>query len=43
MPLLVPSSLSHDWLTAPASREIIDEAVLASDEMAARVQARPRP
>lgn len=42
MPLLVPASLSHDWLTAPPSKEIIDEAILASDEMAARVQARPR-
>ena len=42
MPLLVPASLSHDWLTAPPSREIIDEAILASDEMAARVHARPR-
>ena len=42
MPLLVPASLSHDWLTAPASREIIDEAIIASDEMADRVSARPR-
>ena len=42
MPLLIPASLSHDWLTASPSREIIDEAILASDEMAARVQARPR-
>jgi putative SOS response-associated peptidase YedK len=42
MPLLVPASLSHDWLTAPPSKEIVDEAVLASDEMAERVRARPR-
>ncbi len=42
MPLLIPASLSHDWLTAEPTREIIDEAILASDEIAARVSARPR-
>ncbi len=43
MPLLVPASLSHDWLTAEPTKEIIDEALLASDEMAERVRTRPRP
>ena len=42
MPLLIPASLSHDWLPAPPTRQIIDEAIMASDEMAARVRARPR-
>ncbi|MBT2483171.1 MULTISPECIES: SOS response-associated peptidase family protein [unclassified Microbacterium] len=42
MPLLIPASLSHEWLTAPPTREIIDEAIIASDEMAERVRARPR-
>jgi len=42
MPLLIPASLSHDWLTAEPTREIIDEAIVASDEVAARVTARPR-
>ncbi|HWS49388.1 MAG TPA: SOS response-associated peptidase family protein [Microbacterium sp.] len=42
MPLLIPASLSHDWLTAEPTREIIDEAIIASDEMAARVSARER-
>ena len=41
MPLLIPASLSHDWLTAEPTREIIDEAIAASDEVAARVTARP--
>ncbi|MFJ4174790.1 SOS response-associated peptidase family protein [Microbacterium sp. NPDC089696] len=43
MPLLVPASLSHDWLTAAPTREIIDEAIAASDEIAARVRTRQRP
>lgn len=42
MPLLVPASLGNDWLTAEPTREIIDEAIAASDEMAARVQTAPR-
>lgn len=42
MPLLVPASLSTDWLTAEPTREIIDEAIAASDEMAARVRTAPR-
>ncbi len=42
MPLLIPASLSHDWLTAEPTREIIDEAIVASDELAERVRARPR-
>jgi putative SOS response-associated peptidase YedK len=40
MPLLVPASLSHDWLTAEPTREIIDEAIVASNEMAQRVSVR---
>lgn len=42
MPLLVPASLSHDWLTAKPTREIIDEALIASDALGERVTARPR-
>lgn len=42
MPLLIPASLGHDWLTAAPGREIIDEAIVASEELAERVQARPR-
>ncbi|MFB4350228.1 SOS response-associated peptidase family protein [Microbacterium sp. CR_7] len=42
MPLLIPASLSHDWLTAEPTREIIDEAIAASEEVSARVTARPR-
>lgn len=42
MPLLIPPSLSHEWLTALATRDIIDQAILASNEIAARVDARPR-
>ncbi|WP_091226348.1 SOS response-associated peptidase family protein [Microbacterium sp. 3J1] len=42
MPLLIPASLSADWLTAEPTREIIDEAIAASDEMAERVRTAPR-
>ncbi|MFJ4222624.1 SOS response-associated peptidase family protein [Microbacterium sp. NPDC089695] len=43
MPLLIPASLSHDWLTADPTRAIIDEAIAASDDVAARVSTRARP
>ncbi len=42
MPLLIPASLSEDWLTAEPSREIIDAAIAASDEVAERVRTTPR-
>lgn len=42
MPLLVPASFSRDWLTAPAGREIVDEAIHVSEQMATRVSAAPR-
>lgn len=43
IPLLVPASLSHDWLTAGPTRELIDEAILASDELTGRITATVRP
>lgn len=42
MPLLIPASFSHDWLTADPTREVVDAAIAASDELAERVHARPR-
>ncbi|MGM1016988.1 MAG: SOS response-associated peptidase family protein [Actinomycetota bacterium] len=42
IPLLIPAALSHDWLTAAPTREILDEALVASDEISARVAVRPR-
>lgn len=42
MPLLIPASLSHEWLTAEPTREVIDEAILASEEIVSRVHARTR-
>ena len=41
MPLLIPASLSPEWLTAAPGREIIDDALIASDEMADRVRVHP--
>ncbi|WP_431071343.1 SOS response-associated peptidase family protein [Microbacterium phyllosphaerae] len=42
MPLLIPASLSEDWLTAEPTKEIIDEALLAAATLDERVQAAPR-
>ncbi|WP_341954949.1 SOS response-associated peptidase family protein [Microbacterium sp. LWH13-1.2] len=42
MPLLIPASLSEDWLTAEPTKEIIDEALLAAMTLDERVQAVPR-
>lgn len=42
MPLLVPATFSRDWLTAPVGREIVDEAIHLSEQMATRVSAAPR-
>jgi putative SOS response-associated peptidase YedK len=42
IPLLIPAALSHDWLTAGPSRELIDEAILASDELTERITATAR-
>lgn len=42
MPLLIPASLSHEWLTAKPTREVVDEAILASEEIVSRVHARTR-
>lgn len=42
MPLLIPASLSGDWLTAEPGREIIDEALLAAAALDERVQVAPR-
>jgi len=42
MPLLIPTGLAHDWLTADPGREIIDEALLAAADLDDRVQAAPR-
>ncbi|MGO2682722.1 SOS response-associated peptidase family protein [Microbacterium sp.] len=41
MPVLIPASLSHDWLTADPDRELIDEALIASAELAARISTAP--
>ena len=42
MPLLIPASLSDDWLTAEPGREIIDEALAAAAALDERVRAAPR-
>lgn len=42
VPVLIPPALSNDWLTAESSREIIDEAILASEAMTERVSATAR-
>lgn len=42
VPVLIPPALSHDWLTAEPSREIMDEAIIASEEMTNRISATAR-
>ncbi|HCS61411.1 MAG TPA: DUF159 family protein [Microbacterium sp.] len=42
VPVLIPPALSDDWLTADPGREIIDEAIVASDEMISRISATAR-
>lgn len=42
MPLLIPASLSEEWLTAEPTKEIIDEALLAAATLDERVQVAPR-
>lgn len=42
IPLLIPPSLGEDWLTAGPTRELIDEAILASDELTERITAVPQ-
>lgn len=42
MPVLIPPSFSHEWLTAPTAREVMDEALIASDEVAERIAVGPR-
>ena len=42
MPVLIPTSFAHDWLTAAASRDLIDEALLAAASLDDRVRATPR-
>lgn len=41
MPVLIPAWMSRDWLTGAPDRELIDEALLASAEMAERIGAAP--
>lgn len=41
MPVLLPADFSRDWLTAPPTRELMDDALLASDDAAARIRVRP--
>lgn len=41
MPVLIPARMSHDWLTAEPDRELIDEALSASVELAERIIAVP--
>lgn len=42
VPVLIPPALSHDWLRAEPSREIMDEAIIASEEMTNRISATAR-
>lgn len=42
MPVLIPPAMSADWLTGAPSRELIDEALIASADVAGRVSAAPR-
>ncbi|MGN7861377.1 SOS response-associated peptidase family protein [Microbacterium sp. 22303] len=42
MPMLLPAAFARDWLSGDATRELIDEALLASAEITARVAATPR-
>jgi len=42
MPLLIPASLSEEWLTAEPTKDIIDEALLAAATLDERVHAAPR-
>lgn len=43
VPLLVPAAFAHEWLAAPdASPALLDDVMLASDELVARVSAAPR-
>lgn len=37
MPVLIPPGLSQEWLTGPPSRDLLDEALLASGEFAQRI------
>lgn len=41
MPVLIPPGLSQEWLTGDPERELMDEALLASAELAARIIAAP--
>jgi len=41
MPVLIPASMGNEWLTGDPDRELIDEALLASAELAARISAAP--
>ncbi|MDQ0642363.1 SOS response-associated peptidase family protein [Microbacterium murale] len=43
MPVLIPPHLTHEWLTAPPSRDLMDEAILASGELAERITVSARP
>lgn len=42
MPVLIPASLSGDWLTAEPSSEILEEALLAAAALDDRVRVAPR-
>jgi putative SOS response-associated peptidase YedK len=42
MPVLIPAEMSTDWLTAEPGRELIDDALAASAEMAERIAVAPR-
>lgn len=41
MPVLIPASMGNAWLSAAPERELIDEALLASAELAERISAAP--
>lgn len=42
IPVLIPPSFAHDWLTGAATRELIDEALIAAGSLDDRVRATPR-
>ncbi|WP_217181954.1 SOS response-associated peptidase family protein [Streptomyces sp. AC495_CC817] len=42
VPLLLPASLGRDWLSAPPTREIIDEALAEAEALDKRISAVPK-
>lgn len=42
MPVLIPTDFANDWLTGDATRDLIDEALIAAGSLDERVRATPR-